>query len=335
LDTIRELLKRAPVYIKDYGGKIYLRIKVATATSREEARRIAEKLRALGFNPVNDPVAGRYYYVYLTRMEEVKKVVEELIGVDKLRPEALEVYARKYADPELKGVRYRLDEALEDPHRRPALYYLLGALVGDGCAAGCRVALKVKDEAFAEKVASAARGLDLNAWTSGPDKRGCFHVVIYSKHLAILRQRLLNNPQQLLQLDAASFWKFLEGFYEADGSLRLTEGKRSSRRYFEVRIRQVKHRHLLDALREKLRELGVRATVSHGPRASELRIKNKHGIYKLFTNIDPVIKNPRTGALSAKLEAHAKREGRDPEKKAEEWVKEWEKLAKEYSHKTR
>jgi len=329
MEIIRELLKRASVYIKNHGGKAYLRIKVATATSREEAEKTAEMLRDLGFNPSIDPVAGKYYYVYLARMEEVRKVIEELIGVDKLRPDALEVYARRYADPKLKGLKYRLNEVLEDPGRRPVLYYLLGALVGDGYAAGCRVTLGVKDKAFAEKVADAARSLGLNAWTSGPDERGCYKVVIYSKHLVILRQRLLDNPEELLKLDAASFWKFLEGFYEADGSLRLTDDEEGGRRYFEVRIRQVKHRQLLDVLREKLRELGVRATVSHSPQASELRIKNKHGIYKLFTNINPVIKNPKTGALSAKL-----RHGRNPEKKAKEWMKEWEKLAKEYAHKT-
>lgn len=330
---IENLLERAAVYVK---GK-YLRVRVKIVRDREEALEIAQALREKGFNPVIERVGSRYYYVMLARMEDVVRVVDQYIGLERLSRRAREVYESRYRDLSLKGLKYKLTLVIEDPCKRAALFYILGALVGDGNEVSTyRVKLAVKDREFADKFEKKVREIGLHAYRprgGRPDSRGVYEVLVNSVHLCRLFRQILETPAMLLSVDPRSFWAFIEGLYEADGSLRLIRGKRTEKEYFEIRIRQVSHKELLYVLAERLRSLGINARVGkyRGEYARVLRIKGKESVYRFFQSINPVIKNPKTGKLSYKQYKSCLLRGIDPAVISKKWKERWEEYASEFN----
>ena len=314
LEEALRLLGEAAVYVK---GARYLRVRVAITRSLDSAEEIAAGLRELGYNPVVERCAA-HYYVYITRMEEVREVIEKYLSLERLGPNARRIYEEYYTDMDAKGLRYRLSSVLRNSDRRPILYYVLGVLVGHGIRSGrYKVAVKVRERRVVEKVDKALRSLGLRPSYHSYGYREFMYVS--SAQLRELYEEILENPSTIVELSEMEFWKFLEGLYETSGSLRLVRGRRTRRSYFEVRIKIVRHSEILRAVSEKLALLGVRASL----RGTTLTVKETESIYKLFRNMDPVVKNPKTGVLSEKHVKHLLRRGVDPEALSSVWRQRW------------
>jgi intein-encoded DNA endonuclease-like protein len=122
----------------------------------------------------------------------------------------------------------------------PQLAYVIGAVLGDGDIKHAKtgdyiVRVRTVDSSFAEKYYKLAKESGLNPWWCKPEKcEGrfgknplyCIHVS--SKKLFTLIARLRENPKLLVDLleNERFICNFLAGFYDAEGSMRLTKRKR-------------------------------------------------------------------------------------------------------------
>jgi len=327
------ILSKATVYKKlKKGGKIaYLHVRVATGTSKKELAQLQKMLESHGFHPNIMKVGTKYYILQLSRKKEVKQTIESYIGIENLPPEHRKIYETWYKDPSLWGLRYNLTPILKDPEKKTTLYYLLGALTGDGYQfSQHRLALAVVDKPLAEKFAEKVKeiGLYPEKYVEKRPERTIYHVIVGSTHLIRLFNELKNNPQQLEELPEKHFWAYFEGLYETDGSLRLIDNR------FEVRIRLRKPPgpKILEHLEKRLLKMGLSATRNPYKKgyAYVLRIKEMKSIIILFTNIDPIIKNPKTGTLSTKIIKHAKKRGINPQTISQQWRKRWQEYLQKY-----
>ena len=180
---------------------------------------------------------------------------------------------------------------------------------------------------FGEKVKEI--GLSPEKYVEKRPERTIYHVIVGSTHLIRLFNELKNNPQQLEELPEKHFWAYFEGLYETDGSLRLVDN------YFEARIklRKPPGPQILKHIQKRLQKLGIKANYNPYKKgyAYELQIKEMKSIIILFTNIDPIIKNPKTGTLSTKIIKHAKKRGINPQTISQQWRKRWQEYLQKYS----
>ena len=201
---------------------------------------------------------------------------------------------------EIKG-RKRVD--LENP----LTWYLIGVALSDGWNDIGHLRLLVKDKAFAEKFASVARAIGLHAKEPAL-RKGSWETYTCSRELSRLAKRVKENSDIIRKLPEQCFLKFLEGFYEGDGSVTVEHGKR-----FVIKMEQKvgKGREkIIFAIGERLEKLGLKIKLKCYVRngyhpISRKRIKNvcigiyirdKFSVYMFFNLINPVIKNPRTGS---------------------------------------
>ena len=329
---LQEIFKNSSLLKKKQKSKTryYLWIKIKSNKDKRKLEPLAQILQKHGFQP-KIRKKDTYYQLLLTHMKDVKRAIEQYISIENLKPEHREIYDNYYREPNLWGLRYNLNPALKDPEKAKIIYYILGAIAGDGYRySEHRLAIAVVDSLLAEKLARKARKIGLHP-TEYPEKqpeRTVYHVIIGSTHLIRLHQNVQANPQQLEQLPEKHFWAYLEGLYETDGSLRLIDN------HFEVRIRLRKPPgpKILEHLEKRLLKMGLSATRNPYKKgyAYVLRIKEMKSVVKLFTNIDPIIKNPKTGTLSTKIIKHAKKRGINPQTISQQWRKRWKEYLEKY-----
>ena len=335
---VEDILKRATVYRKKIKNRVYLYVKLGCSRDPSEFAPLIAELKRLGFTPQVMRIGEHYYYLLLHRLGDVKRVIENYIGVENLPPTCREIYEEKYAKEEVWGLKYNLTSVLRSEGKRPILYYVLGALFGDGyIISKHKICLAVKDLELVEKFEDRVSAIGLHSFRETVKQDGGEHyyrVIVASTHLILLYKSLGRRVERLAEIDEKSFWKFVEGLYETDGSLRLKRS-RSRKKYFEVRIKLSKDPgpQLLKVVGDRLKKLGlvVKVKPRDKGRSHVLRIKEKQSIVKFFTHIDPVIKNPKTGKLSIKIRKACKRRGVDPEELSKEWVKRWKEYIEELS----
>lgn len=181
--------------------RYYLWIKIKSSKDRRKLEPLAQILQKHGFQP-KIRKKDTYYQLLLTHVKDVKRAIEEYINIENLNPEHKEIYDNYYRDPNLWRLRYNLNPALKDPEKATIIYYILGAMAGDGYRySEHRLAIAVVDSPLAEKLARKARkiGLHPTEYPEKQPKRTVYHVIIGSTHLIRLHQNMQANPQQLEQ----------------------------------------------------------------------------------------------------------------------------------------
>lgn len=330
-EELKRILKQAAVCKKaKKGGKVsYLYIRVASGATKEELSKIRETLEKYGLHPTITKGGGRYYLL-ISRKNEVKKIIEEHIGVQNLPPQHRETYEKHYKNPSQWGLKYDLTTALKNPEKAKTIYYLLGTLAGHGCyRSQYSISIRVMDKPLQQKIIQKAKSLGLNPNLQPKDpNRLIYHVIINSVHLIRLHQEIQQNPAKLETIPEDLFWAYFEGLYETDGSLRLNNN------YFEARIRVQKQPgpQILSHIQKRLLKMGIKASYNPYKKgyAYELQIKESKSIVRLFKKIDPIIKNPKTGVLSLKQIRQALKNGINPETISQQWRKRWKEYLEKY-----
>lgn len=201
---------------------------------------------------------------------------------------------------EIKG-RKRID--LENP----LTWYLIGVALSDGWIKIGQLMLLVKDKAFAEKFASVARAIGLHAKEPALRKES-WETYTCSRELSRLAKRVKENPDIIRKLPEQCFLKFLEGFYEGDGSVTIEHGKRLIIK-MEQKVGKGREK-IIFVIGKGLEKLGLKIKLKcyirndqhpmNGKRIKNIYvgiyIRDKFSVYTFFNLINPVIKNPRTGS---------------------------------------
>ena len=330
ITDIESILRKSTVYKKKKGKTTYLHVRIASSSEKESLEKLREILVNYNLHPIIMK-SGTRYYLLITRKNEVKKIIEEHIGVQNLPPQHRETYEKHYKNPSQWGLKYDLTTALKNPEKAKTVYYLLGAIAGHSYLhSKHRIAIKVTEKQLQQKIVQKAKSLGLHPAPHPQNiEKLVQRIIIGSTHLIRLHQEIVLNPDKLETIPEYLFWAYFEGLYESRGSLRLVENQ------FEVRMRLRKPQNIqiLKHICIRLQKMGIKAKCCSYKEgyAYELRIKDSRSIVMLFTKIDPIIKNPKTGTLSTRIILYAQKRGINPQVISQQWRKRWKEYLEKFA----
>ena len=183
------------------------------------------------------------------------------------------------------------------------LSYIVGVAFSDGSVKkkDNRIVLRVRDQPFAKKFASALRKLSLRPLEG--IERGSFRVAVTSKTL----HDFLLEVEKRKTIDGLDPLFLFEGLYEGDGYFGLKNEK-----YIVVKISMKRKRKkwILEEVVRKLNKEKIKAHVYDSKSGRKtLLIRERYSIFKLFNKIDPIIRNPKRLLLSYHHERTLKKRG--------------------------
>jgi intein-encoded DNA endonuclease-like protein len=274
------------------------------------------------------------YHLYW-KMKLSQKEIGEKIGcsADTVRKKLIEL---NVGTDRNRGPNSLIKELKNIPE---VIFYVAGAILGDGNFVERKskkgIEMNVTDKIFAEKVAIALRKLGSNPYVGIKIERKRkrtyygWRVAVSSVRLFQKLKEIEKNPSLILNSNAGI--KFLEGLYEAEGHCYLKKVGR--KHYFEISIKMKKRKDILYIVKQLLKNFNIRCTLhEYNDNVTRLRICSQEGVYKFFTLIDPVLKNPRKGTFSAKKENAMKKIGKDVEMERKKWLREWDLLEKKFKN---
>jgi len=181
----------------------------------------------------------------------------------------------------------------------PTFWRMVGLLVADGdspttfCNTNPKlIELFVKSGNLIEKLSTQVklkREKRLN-------RKRLWRVYTYGKLRETLLKAYKNITEYIPLLPEKSFWQFITGVYEGDGSITLRPGKEynNNKKFYpmmEIKFGR-KEEAIVDKILERMNKNYIKVSVTFKKNYIRFRITSIYSVIRFFKKISPVIKNP-------------------------------------------